>query len=117
MTRSGQVGGRDAVLDAPVNDVQHLIALAAGQTRVEEWIKPVQRKVQRMQDQVGGFVIGVAAAVTEKKPGLIEAAHRETQVVAHRLQVMRRLGIIIAHLRSRFFPGKFSPSRISSVRW
>ena len=92
--------------DATVNDVEHFAALAVGQTRIEEWFQPVQRKMQRMQDQVGGLIVGIVAAVPEKQAGLIEAAHREAQIIAHGAQILRRLGKITAHV----------PNRISSVR-
>ena len=43
--------------------------------------------MQGMQDEIGGFVIGIAAAVTEEQFRLVETADRETQAVAHRLSV------------------------------
>ena len=87
----GQVGRRDAMFDAPVNDIQYFGALAIGQMRIEKRFQPVQRKMQCMQDKVGSFIIGIAAAVPEKQFGLVEAAHRETQIVAHGVQVKRGL--------------------------
>jgi len=36
------------------------------QARIEERVEPVERQGQRVQDQVGGLVVGVAAAVPEK---------------------------------------------------
>ena len=98
----GQIGCRDAFFDAPLDDAQYFAALAAGQMCIKKRLDPVQRQVQGVQDQVSGFVIGIAAAVTEKKSCLIEAAHRETQAVAHCVQRFGCFGKITAHWKSKY---------------
>ena len=42
--------------------------------------------MQRVQDQIGGFVVGVVAAVSEHQPGLLKTAHGKTQEIAQRVQ-------------------------------
>ena len=42
--------------------------------------------MQRVQDQIGGFVMGVVAAVPEHQPGLLKTAHGKTQEIAQRVQ-------------------------------
>ncbi len=36
-----------------------------------------------MQNQIGGFVVGIVAAVAEKEVGLVETADGKAQQVAH----------------------------------
>ena len=56
------------------------------QAGVEIGFEDVQRQVERVQDQIGGFVVGVVAAVAEKQPGFVETADGKAQKVAHGIE-------------------------------
>ena len=45
-----------------------------------------------MEDEVGGFVVGVVAAVAEAEVGLVEAAGAKAQEVARGAEVLAGLG-------------------------
>ena len=96
----GQVGGRQAIFDAALVDVEQGVAFAVRQTGVEEGFEPVERQVQGVQHQIGGFVPGVVGAVAEEQAGLVEAADREAQPVANGDEFAA--GSRVAHVRSSF---------------
>ena len=52
---------------------RELRALGLRQPRVEERLEAVERQVQRVQQQVGGLVVGVGRAVAEGELRLAEA--------------------------------------------
>ena len=56
-----QIGGRHALVDAAREELRHLRALGLREPRVEERLEAVERQVQRVQQQVGGLVVGVAS--------------------------------------------------------
>ena len=45
-----------------------MCALGLREPRVEERLEPVERQMQRVQQQVGGLVVGVGRAVAEREP-------------------------------------------------
>ena len=81
-----QVRGRDALVDATRQQRRDLPALGMGELRVEERLEPIERQMQRMQQQVSGLVVGAGRAVTEREPGLVEARHRIAEPVAQRFE-------------------------------
>ena len=87
-----QVGGRHALVDAPREQLGEPRPLGVREPGVEERLEPVQRQVQRVQDQVRGLVVAVGRAVAEREPGLAEAGHRVAQPVAQRDEVLDRRG-------------------------
>src|SRR5581483_8947026 len=47
---AGDVRRRHALVDAAVEERSELFALVDGETRIEEWLEPIQRQMQRPQD-------------------------------------------------------------------
>ena len=62
-----EVGGRDAIIHTALDDLQQLAALDVGKMGVEKRLEAVERKVQRMQNDIRCFVVGAGQAVTETK--------------------------------------------------
>ena len=67
-----QIRGRDALVDAARQQRRELAALGMGELRVEERLEPIERQMQRVQQQVGGLVVGVGRAVTEREPASLK---------------------------------------------
>ena len=85
-----EIGGRHALVDASLEELRDLRALGLREPRVEKRLEPVERQVQRVQQQVGRLVVGVVGAVTEGELRLAEARDGEAQPVAQRLEIVRR---------------------------
>lgn len=83
-----QVGGRQALVHAPVDQVQHAFALLAQHARVQERIQRVGRQVQAMQHQVDGLVPGIVGAMAQGDVAGMEARHRVADQVAQGLQFL-----------------------------
>ncbi len=69
-------------------ELADLAALGVRELRVEERLEPVERQVQRVQQQVRGFVVRVGRPVAEGELRFAEARHRVAQPVAQRLEVV-----------------------------
>jgi hypothetical protein len=82
---------------AAVNDVDDFLALVRGNAGIEERIETIQRQMQRVQDEIDRFVIGILQAVAEEHLVAIEAAGRVAHQVAHRDQFIRgRVLMVVA---------------------
>jgi hypothetical protein len=88
----GDVGGRHALADAALDHVQHLQHFLLQQAGVEEGLELVQRELEGVQDQVGGFVEGFGAAVAEEQLGSVETGDGVAQQVARRAEIGRGHG-------------------------
>ena len=84
-----QVRGGDTQVDAAREQACDLHAFRRGEARVEKRLQPVERQVERMQQQVGGLVVGVRRAVTEHEPGFAEPRHRPAQPVPQCFEFVR----------------------------
>ena len=60
------------------------MALGCQQTGIEPRVELIDRQVQRMQNEIGGFVESIGGAVAIDEPGRTEAAYGITQPVAYR---------------------------------
>ncbi len=81
-----QVGSGQAFDDAPLQDVVHGQSLVFGELGVEEGVQPVQRQVKGVEDEPGGFVKGVVAAVTKIEARFTKAADGVAQPVPEGVQ-------------------------------
>jgi hypothetical protein len=88
----GKVGGGDVFDCAAFQYCQHFFFLALQQLSIEVGLQRVQRQVEGMQDEVGGFVVRVVRAMPEKQTGIVETADGETQDVADGGQFLGCLG-------------------------
>jgi len=77
-----QVGRRQALGDALLENVVHSQAFGVRQPAIDKRLQPVVRQVQGVQDQPGRLVVGVVAAMAEEQVGFVEAADGVTQPVA-----------------------------------
>ena len=82
-----QVGGGNALVDAAREEMRERLPLGLREPRVEKRLQPVERQVQRVQQQVRGLVVGVGAAVAERELRFAEARDGEAQPVAQRLEI------------------------------
>ena len=80
------IGNRHALFDAFAQFAQQFGFFIGQQRRVQIRFQHIQRQMQRVQDQIGGFVVGVVAAVSEHQPSLLKTAHGKTQEIAQRVQ-------------------------------
>ena len=87
-----QIGRGDPLVDPPREQLAERCPLGLRQLGVEEGLEPVERQVQRVQQQVGGLVVGFVAAVTEMELGFAEARYGPAQPVAQRLELAGRDG-------------------------
>jgi len=71
---TGQVGGRDAFVDATLEQFQHTHLLFLQQTRLAVGRAQIVRQVQAVQHQLGGLIQRVVVAVPEGQPGFVETA-------------------------------------------
>ena len=55
-------------------------------------IEAIQRQIQRVQEEVGGFVPGVIGAMSEEELGFSEAADGKTHQIAQRAEFV--LGLL-----------------------
>ena len=55
-----------------VEQLRELRALGLREPRVEERLEPVERQVQRVQQQVRGLVVRVGRAVAEREPASLK---------------------------------------------
>src|SRR3984893_13455344 len=62
-----EIGGGNSIIHTALYDLQQLAALDMGKMGVEKRLEAVERKVQRMQNDIRCFVVGVCHAVTETK--------------------------------------------------
>ena len=69
----GQVSGRQTLGAAALDQGEQGLNFLRQQTCVEKGVEFFQRKFQCVQQQISGFVIGIAAAVAEEKTFGIEA--------------------------------------------
>ena len=83
-----EVGGGHALVDPALEELRDLRALGLREPRVEERLEPVERQVQRVQQQIGRLVVGVVGAVAERELRLAEARDGEAQPVAQRLEIV-----------------------------
>ena len=81
-----EVCGRDALVDPAREELAEISLLSLRQLGVQKRLEPVERQVQRVQQQVGSFVVGLVAAVAEVELCLAEARYGLAQPVAQRLQ-------------------------------
>jgi hypothetical protein len=53
------VRGGHAIGGATLDHAQNRVDFGSGQLCVEKRIEQIERQMQRMEDQIGGFVVGV----------------------------------------------------------
>ena len=83
----GEVSGGNFLGGAALDDVQYLLQLCRGKPCIEKRIQPVERKMERVENEISRFIVGRGGAMAEKEPGLVKAAYRETQQVADSLEL------------------------------
>ena len=86
-----EIGGRLARGDARFDDLAQGLALRRQQTGIEPGVELIDRQVQRMENEIGGFVERIAGAVAIDEAGRAEPAHGITQPVAYRDQLQFQL--------------------------
>ena len=77
---------RHVLFDAFAKFAQQFGFFIGQQRRIQIRFQHIQRQMQRVQDQIGGLVVGVVAAVPEHQPGLLKTAHGKPQEIAQRVQ-------------------------------
>ena len=66
-----EIRGRDALVDAAVDQAAAAASRSACvSVRVEEGLEPVERQMQRVQDQIRRLVVGIGRAVAETQARL-----------------------------------------------
>ena len=68
----GQIGGRHALAHAPSQNGAHRVEFARAQLPVEHGIEFAERQLERMQDEIDGFIARVMRAVAEGEAGALE---------------------------------------------
>ena len=61
-----QIRRRNALVDAALDQRGELGAFRVGESGVEKRVEPIERKVQRVQNQIDRFVVRACRAVTEE---------------------------------------------------
>ena len=84
----GQVGHRNALVDAANHALNNTVFFAGGQTRGAHVFRDIQRQVERRQHQLHGFIPRVVSAVAVPDIRRAEAAHRPAQHVLNGLQLI-----------------------------
>ncbi len=86
---AGEVGHGKAFVDAAFGQAEYGVDFFGQERGIEIGLEGVERE---MQGEVGGFVVGVIAAVAETEAGLVEAAGAKAQEVARGAEVLAGLG-------------------------
>ena len=86
---AGEVGHGKAFVDAAFGQAEYGVDFFGQERGIEIGLEGVERE---MEDEVGGFVVGVIAAVAETEAGLVEAAGAKAQEVARGAEVLAGLG-------------------------
>ena len=77
----GEVGGGNFFGGAPLDDAQYLIKLITCKPRVEKRLQPVERKMERVENEISRFVVRGGRAMPEEETCLIKAAHGKAKQV------------------------------------
>ena len=78
-----QIRHRHTFVYPPLDQSQQAAFFRRQQNRVQIGFQQIQRQIQRVQDQISGFVVRIVAAVAERQPRLIETADGKAQHIAH----------------------------------
>ena len=71
---AGEVGHGKAFVDAAFGQAEYGVDFFGQERGIEIGLEGIKREVQGVEDEVGGFIVGVVATVTEAEAGLVEAA-------------------------------------------
>ena len=87
-----KVRGRDAIIHPALDDLQQLAALDVGEIRVEKRLETIERQVQRMQDDIGCFVVGAGQTMAEAEATGDKPGDGVTKPVAHGPEILGQGG-------------------------
>ncbi|EEG24430.1 hypothetical protein EIKCOROL_01068 [Eikenella corrodens ATCC 23834] len=89
---TGEVGHGEAFVDAAFGQAEHGVDFFGQERGIEIGLEGVEREDEGVEDEIGGFIVGVIAAVAETEAGLVEAAGAKAQEVARGAEVLAGLG-------------------------